>query len=369
MRTKPIAALLYVMLILMLITPTACQSNQPEVSPSGEEQAAQPPVTQESVVSTSFENSWIFADFSEFSVEGPLIPGLNQQLIPQGMAYWEAERKMVISNYMDDFTAGALTVIDMDTNLLDAVLYLHNHDGSPHKGHLGGLAISREHLWIASGPGIYAVSLSVISAAENHGIITLPEPVETETKASFATFHDGVLWIGEFVSADGNYSVAKAHHLTTRTDDFNKAWMGGYRLDPVSQSLSDSYSTGNKLVPDYILSIPDEVQGAVFAGDRLFLSASYGRRNNSRLLIFDSPLDEPAHKRIDLTGQSPTPLWFLDELNQNDEVTLPPMSEAAVLYGEWIAVLFESASIRYRGSAANPVDRIYLVSQDIESSE
>ncbi len=365
MKTPSITVLLGTILLSVMLS--ACLSRQAETDPAGDEGPPQPQVTQESVVSTSFENSWIFAGFSASAVEGPLIPGLNQQLIPQGMAYWVDEEMLIISNYMDDFTAGALTLIDMESNLLKAVHYLFNADGSPHKGHLGGLAISREYLWIASGPGIYAVPLTVLSAAENHGAIILPEPVLTETKASFATFHDGVLWIGEFVSADGNYTVSKAHHVKTRSGAVNKAWMGGYRLDAVSDMLSDTYTADGKLVPDYIISIPNEIQGAVFADYRLFLSASYGRRNNSRLLIYDSPLDEPAHKILDLTKQSPTPLWFLDTLNRYDEVTLPPMSEAAVLYGERIAVLFESASIRYRGSASNPVDRVYLLSQDIES--
>lgn len=322
------------------------------------------PVTQESVVSYDFKNSVIFRDFAQMQSDGPVIPGLSQQLVPQGMAYWAEEDLMIISCYMSDGTAGALTVVDWETGLLQKTLYLHNADDSPHTGHLGGLAISKAHLWIASDPGIYPISLSVVTEAEDNARLLLPSVIPTETNAMFATSTEGVLWIGEFTRSDGNYPTDRSHHLAGRDGKTYNGWLGGYALEEATDLTSGSFTPSDKLQPAVILSIPFDVQGAVITEDYILLSTSYGRKNNSRLLIYENPLAQPPHTTAELVSGESVGVWFLDDLNFRAQIPIPPMSEALVRYEQSIAVLFESAAEQYRSSAYNPVDRIQLLGWD-----
>jgi len=321
-------------------------------------------VSQQSIVDTSFEGSMLYKQFREGRTEGPIIPGLLHQLVPQGMAFQEDENAMIISNYMSDDTAGTLTFISMDTGLFEKVLFLFNADNTPHTGHLGGLAVSRKYLWISSGPGVYNIPLETVFESENNGKITLPELIETETKGSFATYSDNILWIGEFTRANGSYPVPEYHHSIARDNNSHRAWLAGYKLSASDDMINLTNTYSSKVLPDYILSIPDEIQGAAFADNKILLSASYGRKNYSRLLLFDSPLNEAAHRIEEIFPDRNIPFWFLDDTNKTGQMTAPPMSEAAVVYKEKIAVLFESAASKYRSTASYPVDRIQYINID-----
>ena len=60
---------------------------------------------------------------------------------------------------MFDGRPSCITAISMVDGLLKKTLWLLNPDGTTHMGHVGGLAISKKNLWIASGKGVYYVSL------------------------------------------------------------------------------------------------------------------------------------------------------------------------------------------------------------------
>jgi hypothetical protein len=322
-------------LILSVLTLFSCATTKIDSS-------ADRGIKQQSVVQTVFDNSALYQQFNQWRTEGPVIPGLLQPLVPQGMAYWEEQDLMIISNYMSDDSAGVLTFLKMDTEIQEKTLFLYNSDGTPHKGHLGGLALSRKYLWIASDSGVYSILLENLISTGDREKIYLPKLIETETKASFATFYDNVLWIGEFTLKNGNYPVSETHHLVTAAGFEHLGWLGGFTLNIVS----------GKVYPDFILSIPDKIQGAVFFENKIVLSESYGRKNYSRLHVYENPLSEPSQKNGDRS------FWFLDGDNKTGEIIIPPMSEAVVLYENNIAVLFESAADKYRDTALFPLDRI-----------
>lgn len=335
---------------------TGCAGTVVEVEPGQNSQERE--ISQLSVVNTHFEGSVLYEAFNRLRSSGPLIPGLNHFLVPQGMAYREDLDQMIISAYMSDHSAGTLTILDMKNGSLEKVLFLHDSDGSPHRGHLGGLAVSRKFLWIASGAGIYYIPLEKLESYEDQSRVYLTEIIKTETKASFATFSENILWIGEFALKNGNYPVSKSH---LRIDDEGlsyRAWMGGYVLDPKTDMVNLPDNEAGKVFPDLILSIPDKIQGALFFQDRIMLSESYGRKNKSRLLIYENPLYEPG-------AQPEEKDWFLSDRNQRGEMILPPMSEAILWNNKGIAILFESAADKYRATASFPLDRIQYLPLDV----
>ena len=320
-------------------------------------------INSQAVVDTSFEDSFLYERFRLNREEGPLIPGLSQNLVPQGMAYWKNPDLMLISNYADDGSAGVITVLSWTTGRFEKALYLYNQDGSPHIGHLGGLAISDRFLWVASGSGVYSIALEDIKNSKSGESIQLSRLFETETKGSFATYSDGILWVGEFTRQNGEYPVPESHHRATASGMTNYAWLGGYKLDRETETLRRGKDSSGKIAPDYILSIPDEVQGAAFVDHMIVLSLSYGRKNKSRLEMYADPISDVSVSPEKLYSFSPDPtdLWILDDDLLLDRMIIPPMSEAVVLLGENLAVLFESGASKYRDTAQSPLDRIQII--------
>jgi len=321
-------------------------------------------MAQVSVVDTVFDGSFIFRPFVERREEGPLIPGLADTAVPQGMAYWSEQDLMIISNYRSDKKAGVLTLIRMEDGHFIKWLSLLNQDGTEHRGHLGGLAVSRDYLWISSEKGVYNLPLEDLASSESGTALTLTEQILTETKGSFASYTMGILWVGEFTRKDGSYPAAEHHQRINRTGKSHRAWLGGYRLNSETDTPGKNYSDEGLLLPDYLLSIPDEVQGAALYDGMVYLSASFGRKNDSRLITFKSPVDEVPHQSVELVPGMVIPLWFLDEINKVNELTLPPMSEGIVVYDNSLAVLFESAAAKYRNSARLPLDRLQIISAE-----
>ncbi len=357
----------YLPLLLMFIFFSCAEKNIE--SDAEREVFVEAVINQQSVVDTSFEGSHLYRRFNQWRSEGPVIPGLLHALVPQGMAFWEDSNLMIISNYMSDDSAGTLSIVDMETEILIKILFLFNDDETPHTGHLGGLAVSRDYLWVASGPGVYYIPLETIRKADDRSNIFLSELIITETKGSFATFSGNTLWIGEFTRENGSYPVPELHHATARDNKSHRGWLAGYTLNADTDMLNIFNKISDRIIPDYILSIPDEIQGALIIEDRILLSASYGRKNYSRLLLFKSPLGELSHRSSDFFPGKNISFWFLDDFNKTGEINMPPMSEAIVEYKDNVAVLFESAASKYRSTAGYPIDRIQFLDLNIFNSD
>jgi len=314
-------------------------------------------VTQESTVETNLDGSYVYGRFGSSRREGPLIPGLFQDLVPQGMAFMEEKNEFVISNYRRGRRPGALSLVSAETGEMVAWFFLYNSDGSPHTGHLGGLATGEGYLWITSGSGVHYLPLSAFNEAQSGEGLYLSPKIALETKGSFATFSGGYLWVGEFTRANGDYPVPPHHWREDGKGKANRGWMGAYSPKKLLQGGASPF-------PEVIISIPHEIQGAVIEGDRIYLSASFGRKNKSRLLVFPNPLGTEPHETLTDTSGASVPLWILTEEEALDRMILPPMSEALVLYGNRLAILFESAASKYRDTALYPLDKLQFLPLD-----
>ncbi|MFO7850236.1 MAG: hypothetical protein R6V67_09775 [Spirochaetia bacterium] len=302
-----------------------------------------------------------FGTYAQYTGMGPLIPGILEGAVPQGMAYWDEEDTMIISNYMYNDRPGVLTLVSMEEQEQIKTVWLQNHDGLPHKDHLGGLAVLGNTLWIASGRYFYHLPLQEISRADDNAILTLPPPMYSEVTASFASNFGEYLLIGEFRNSRRQYQTPASHSYRTAGGGYNYALMAAFETEPYSGTLINSLSESGEVQPEFFLSIPDEVQGAAFVEDRIILSQSYGRRRTSRLSVYRSPLSGEADATFTLKDGSEVPVWFLDYSNLQKVSTLPPMSEGIVDYYGSLAVLYESGANKYRRSAYLPQDRIHLL--------
>ncbi len=303
-----------------------------------------------------------FQDYLPFMTEGPVIPGLFQGVVPQGKAFLPEHDLMVISNYMSIERTAALTLVSMHDGKLKDVLWVYNHDGSMHRGHVGGLAATRKHLWLASGKHFYRIRLEKILNTEGNQDIYLNQPLSTEVKCSFATAFNGVLYIGEFRLPGNRYTTKASHIYRTPDGGLNYALMAGFRLDEQTDNIQSDMLESRTATPSFFISLPDKVQGAAFIQEHIVLSKSYGRRNTSHLSVHLNPAYRvKTPYSFTFENGKTVPVWHLDSLTHIKTIGAPPMTEGITnLRGE-LAVLFESGANKYRRSARHPQDRIQVL--------
>lgn len=293
--------------------------------------------------------------------EGPIVPALLQGAVPQGLAIVQEKQWILISYYREGGKSSLLSVTDAATGKVVKVVELYKNAATPYNGHAGGIAASPKHVWVSSGEEVSILNMDDITKAEDGGKLVFQGSVKSDTRASFTAYSDGVLWIGEFARGK-DYPTKETHYATNRDGKQHKAWAEGYKLDPATDlpAAVQSGEQGGQPVPDYILSLPDSVQGMYVGKDRIRLSQSFGRNNASALLTFKNSLSEQPHTEVTI-GSTKVPVWFLDSKNHTDQLALPPMSEGIVESGDALYILFESGATLYRSSSSYALDRIQIL--------
>lgn len=303
------------------------------------------------------------------SEDGPIIPGLVQDLVPQGIAHY-ADKDWVLSvYYMNDGRPGIISVIDGKTdNLIKSVVLFHE-DGTPYTGHAGGIVISKKYAWISSEKFMYQIDLQDLVQAEDNGEIRFRSSMPVDLQAGFATYDDGVLWVGEFYEPTA-YPTDESHHLTGRDGKMYYAWIEGFKLDSETDMVSSEKwggSMSSPALPDYVLAIRDKVQGAVFLEDSIILSSSYGRNADSTLSSYNSPLNDTPHRTVTI-GQNDVPLWFLDDQAKkeiNGALAIVPMSEGLFVRDKYLYVALESGANYYRYTTTYIMDRMVKINLNL----
>lgn len=337
------------------VTAVDGSGNESAPSPHATATPAHQIITQQALIDADYGDR--YPAFWHSSLAGPIVPGLAQDLVPQGAAYWAEQDLLILSYYLNDGRPSVLALIDATTGDLVKTLHLYQADGSIYNGHAGGLAVSRAHLWIANASAVFPIPLSDLLAAPANGEIRFAGRFPTETNASFAAYADGILWVGEFHHPP-TYQTDPSHKRTSRDGKSYGAWIAGYRLDE-GTDLPKSL--------DLLLSIPDRIQGMAVSADSIILSQSFGRNNNSTLFRYQRPDLAGAPDQTATVDGSNLPLWFLDGINQapqNGATTLPPLAEGIVSDGDRLFVLFESGANEYRHTAYSPTDRLRVLSLD-----
>ncbi len=287
-----------------------------------------------------------YNDFRRFKQEFA-IEGLDDGAVPQGLGSFYAKYQydtddkgnpltkeqhyFLTSAYMTDGSPSRIYVNGSDTGYVGYVTML-NLDGTPHYGHVGGIATNAANLWVTYGDSILVAKASeeyknenilleiIDKAAKNNSGNNDGETLSIQFTSSFNAncnaaylyyFHDprytttsyDRLYVGEFYRK-GNYETEKSHHLKTPSGYKNTSFMYEYRVDTNTSNkyglqLIDTENKDKNLsenVPKIqkIYSLPEKIQGLAFskrsgygASDGIMvLSQSYGL-SNSHLLCFD----------------------------------------------------------------------------------
>lgn len=304
----------------------------------------------------------------DISSDGPVIAGLAQGLVPQGLTYYMKKDWLLTISYVDDgIRPGTITVTDRTTGKLVKSVVLYNTDGTPYTGHAGGITVSRDHGWVASENYLFSFNLSDLAEAENNGEIQFTRQIPLPVEAAYTVYDEGILWVGEFYEAS-SYPTDPSHHIENRDGDMHYAWMIGFNLERNNDMLDEAHWDGtpeHNAVPDYVLSTTGKVQGAIIqksARNGIKLSTSYGRANDSLLYRYEYPLKEDPHSYATVEGKE-IPIWFLDghTAKPRQSIEAIPMPEGIVEVQKELYVVFESGADKYRYTTTYPMDRMLKI--------
>lgn len=302
-----------------------------------------------SVSSEAFRERKEFADFISRAESQFVIPGLDEDMTPQGISYSEKTGLVYITSYAMDDGPSTISAVSLETGEQAAEYRLFNSDGTPFTGHVGGIAVTEDQVYLSAkldSDGSYSVAilpLADLPVSENHDV-TIDETIPLPVSPSFLNYSQEILWVGNFYHPSADYGLSSGIPYTTATDDGEYGcYILGYRLgaDGLAVPADEMYP-----VPDLVLAAPDKIQGMVHLADSVVLSQSYGRKNNSALLVYGLTPDDPPDTTLDICGHT-VPAYVLDSLRLREKLTVMPMSEGLCLSPKGVLVLFESGSSRY----------------------
>ncbi len=317
-------------------------------------------ISQTSVVKPRISNFFKeYDNYLEISEQFSLIPGLKEEYVPQGLGYISSEDWFVVSSYYSKGPS-ILSFLNGTTGEFIKSVIVLNEDGSNYTGHAGGVAVSKSNLWISSGSYLRKISLEKILSSKDGEEIRIESKFNAGTNASFAAYKNGVIWSGEFYRFD-NYLTDPTHYQKIETGERNNAWITGFKLDETTDELINSIPIDASIpvTPDYIISVPDIVQGVAFLDNgKIALSKSYGRANDSVIQIYG--FDSASTADVDIKGKS-VPLWVLSNLNLERELLVLPMSEGIIQKDDYFYILYESAAKKYLITTKYATDYIWRI--------
>lgn len=310
-------------------------------------------LTQESNVrKATYEGKTAYTDFLALAEQRFIIPGLKQVLTPQGIAACPTTGRTYISSYSVDTIPSVIIVTEAVTDALVAEYHLYNADGSPFTSHVGGIAVTETHIYVSDkmdSDGSYqiaAIPLAELPGEGSHNI-TVMETIPMAMSPSMMNYSGGHLWVGNFYHPKADYNLSPNMEYTTTAQDGSEygCYIMGFDM---TQGHNRLLSEDPYPMPDVILAAPDRIQGITLTETgKVVLSQSYGRANDSTLLIYSLNSGEQPDLELTLNGQL-VPAFLLDGNRLAQSINSIPMSEGLTTDADGrVLILYESGAIRY----------------------
>lgn len=266
------------------------------------------------------------------------IPGVNDGMILQGLAYDESSKWFYVTGYRTDGAASQVGIVS-DGKELKRV-NLADPEGAPYLGHVGGITVTEKFVYVADENGLIVYAAEDFASVKDGGIVCALGYFSTVTQddklgVAFVHAEGERIYVGEFYRA-GNYETLDTHRYTTAAGDENTALILEYRLDETAE-----FGIAPEIEAAY--SIPSLVQGMCFdEAGRFCLSTSYGPAF-SHIYVYGEAKQEG---EMTVLGQI-VPRYVLDSSNLVLDMKIAPMSEEIVVLDGKLYVMCESASDKY----------------------
>ena len=291
----------------------------------------------------TFETRKGYSDYSEiFS-----IPETENGYVPQGYCLNEDGNSHIISYYHAD-KASVLVFINAETGEKEKLVSLKTASGKEFTGHAGGIAQENDWLYVCHGNKIYRIAMADIEAVTDGGYVSLGASVQTDVKCSYINSDGEYLYAGEFYTFDfnGAYDTDSSHHISVSFTERSYSRCNAYKLNDFEAAFE-----GGELIPDFVLTTPNRVQGFARLADGSFvLSTSFGRDNDSFMLVYEDVTKDEAAAELDFGGEK-VPLYYLCNKSKTATLREPPMLEGVDANGNEVIGIFESGAEKYSDSA------------------
>ena len=290
-----------------------------------------------------FENRINYADYTEIYK----IPGTESGYVPQGYCLSEDGKYHMISYYHSE-QPSVIALVDTYTGDLVKAVNLKTANGKDFTGHAGGIAQENGWFYVCHGSKIYRIAMADIMNVQNGGIVTLGAGVQTDVKCSYINSDGEYLYAGEFYTFDfdGAYDTDASHHTSVSLTERSYSRCNSYKLSDFEAAFD-----GAELVPEFVLTTPNKVQGFARLEDGSFvLSTSFGRNNDSFMLVYEDVTAGENDFEIDFNGKK-VPAYHLSNKCKTETLREPPMLEGLDASGNKVIGIFESGATKYSDSA------------------
>lgn len=247
-------------------------------------------------------------------------------MVPQGFCFAGDYMLITAYDYKKEFNSVIYVISNTDINNRELLSVLVLDD----KNHVGGIASDGEYVFIArsSKEEIGLIKLSDIENASKNEVaeINYYDKLPCDCTASNVSYYDGKIWVGVFTK-------------------FFHSQLYGFELITDSGKLS--------LKKTDKLYLPAKTQGIAFfeanSATYLAVSSSYGRKNTSKLRIFD------VEKKDNTLSKS-----FITQF------TMPPLTQETDVFNGYLYLSSEGAATEYTSTDCRnndaPLDRIAAIS-------
>ena len=291
-------------------------------------------------------------DYYKASNKEMKIPGLSDNLVPQGFDYVESEGIYLVGGYQKDGSPSRVYRIDRQSSESTGYVVLGDSEGNGVSPHAGGLAVHNDYLFVAGDEdaSLYIYNLSDVLSSKSGTVIKMVEEFHTTYRqdsinVAFLCFTDDRLIVGEFYR-DPNYMTDESHWITTSSGEENRALAFCYAFSDGEDSVC-----GVDTKPSEIWSLPGLVQGMAVYDGKVWISQSYGTAK-STISCYDIFGSDPVDTRFYIysgiaKSDEIIPIYALDNNTLVSSFEAPPMTEEIVFVDDKILIMCESASNQY----------------------
>ena len=274
-----------------------------------------------------------------------VIPGLWDNMVPQGLDYVASTDTYLICGYQKDGSSSRIYRVDGKSGKDSGYVVMGDETGNGIKPHAGGLASYGEYLFVAGDEdaSINVYALNDVLSANSGDVVKKIGAFSTkfgEDKINVAwiCFTNDRMIAGEFYRVP-NYLTPESHYYTGPSGEENHAIAVAYRL-----SDAEGTNCGVETQPFEAYSLPGLVQGMAVEDGKIWVSESYGTAV-SNVCCYDV-FGSAAIGTLN-TDNGEIPVYTLDKSTLVNTYDFPPMAEEIIFVDGKILTMCESASMKY----------------------
>ncbi len=267
------------------------------------------------------------------------IPDIDKNYVPQGYCYIDSMDLFVVTSYSADDDNSIVSLVSSNGERIKTVKLLYE-DGSNCKAHVGGVADIGDSLIISSGKSVRRLKINDVLNAEDYSYVKYCGQFKTDMQASYVCSYKDKLFVGQFYSftLNGSYDTPAEQRIYTPDGKRNYAMCEEYDFSNLDKVFSDGAG-----VPEFVISMPNSVQGIAFDGETFVTSSSATIMNASKIRYYK--LGETEYV-FNMNGND-VPLYFITEKMAQKTVKVPPMSEGIDYCDGKVTGIFESGAKKF----------------------